>query len=284
MTRAFVATPSASVAYQEWGTGRPALLIHGALINGTQYREVAEVVASEDRRCLAPDLMGHGHTRMAEDQPLGMDAQAEMLRELLDALSIGEVDLVGSDSGGGVAQVFAVSHPDRVRSLALTNCDVYDNNPPEAFAPFMRELRRRGTCQLLTDLLSDPELARSRDFMGSAVEEPSHLTDELLREYIAPLVATDESVRAIERYLYANDGRHTVAISESLRSLDVPTAVIWGTGDPFFDVRWAHWLANTLPDVRRLEILEGARLYMHHDRPEQLGRILEEHWADAERA
>ena len=50
---------------------------------------------------------------------------------------IDQVDLVGNDSGGGIAQIFAALHPSRVRSLTLTDCDVHDNWPPEAFKPFL---------------------------------------------------------------------------------------------------------------------------------------------------
>ena len=60
-----------------------------------------------------------------------------MLTEFLDALEIDQVDLVGNDSGGGIAQIFAALYPERVRSLTLTNCDTHDNWPPEAFKPFL---------------------------------------------------------------------------------------------------------------------------------------------------
>ena len=66
-----------------------------------------------------------------------MTANATMLREFLDALGIEQVDLVGNDSGGGIAQIFAAPYPERVRSLTLTDCDVHDNWPPEAFKPFL---------------------------------------------------------------------------------------------------------------------------------------------------
>ena len=66
-----------------------------------------------------------------------MTANANMLREFLDALKIDRVDLVGNDSGGGIAQIFAALHPERVRSLTLTDGDTHDNWPPEAFKPFL---------------------------------------------------------------------------------------------------------------------------------------------------
>jgi haloalkane dehalogenase len=53
-----------------------------------------------------------------------------MLVALLDGLLIPAVDLIANDSGGTIAQLFAVEHPARVRTMLLTNCDVHENSPP----------------------------------------------------------------------------------------------------------------------------------------------------------
>ena len=60
-----------------------------------------------------------------------------MLDELCERLGLAQVDLVANDTGGAVAQVFAARYPERIRTLTLTNCDVHDNFPPEAFKPFV---------------------------------------------------------------------------------------------------------------------------------------------------
>jgi pimeloyl-ACP methyl ester carboxylesterase len=70
---------------------------------------------SDIRRCIAVDLLAHGDTVIKPDQDVSVTANAAMLREVLDALKIDQVDLVGNDSGGGIAQIFAALHPDRVR-------------------------------------------------------------------------------------------------------------------------------------------------------------------------
>src|SRR5207248_8934256 len=92
---------------------------------------------SDIRRCIAVVLLAHGDTEIAPDQDVSVTANAKMLREFLNALHINQVDLVGNDSGGGIAQIFAALYPERVRSLTLTDCDTHDNWPPEAFKPFL---------------------------------------------------------------------------------------------------------------------------------------------------
>src|SRR5882724_1618006 len=130
-----VQTASGRISYTEQGTGPVALFVHGVLLNGHLWRHQLEDL-SDIRRNIAVDLLAHGDTEIAPDQDVSVTSNAKMLAEFLDALHIDQVDLVGNDSGGGIAQIFAAHHPQRVRSLTLTNCDAHDNWPPEAFKPF----------------------------------------------------------------------------------------------------------------------------------------------------
>src|SRR2546429_8727057 len=131
-----VETASGCISYTEQGAGPVALFVHGVLLNGhLWHHQLAHL--SDMRRCIAVDLLAHGDTEIAPDQDVSVTANANMLREFLDALGIGQVDLVGNDSGGGIAQIFAALSPQRVRSLTLTDCDTHDNWPPEAFKPFL---------------------------------------------------------------------------------------------------------------------------------------------------
>src|ERR1044071_3136595 len=131
-----IQTASGRISYLEQGNGPAALFVHGVLLNSHLWRhQLAHL--SDIRRTIALDLLAHGDTEIAADQDVSVTANAAMLAQFLDALDIARVDLVGNDSGGGIAQIFAANHPERVRSLTLTNCDTHDNWPPEAFRPFL---------------------------------------------------------------------------------------------------------------------------------------------------
>jgi pimeloyl-ACP methyl ester carboxylesterase len=72
---------------------------------------------SDIRRRLAVDLLAHGDTEIGPSQDVSVTANANMLVEVLDGLRIDRVDLIGNDSGGAIAQIFAALNPDRVRTL-----------------------------------------------------------------------------------------------------------------------------------------------------------------------
>src|ERR1700730_9043227 len=126
-----VETPSGRISYASAGSGSVVLFVHGVVLNKHLWRrQVAGL--SDVRRCIAVDLLAHGDTEIEPDQDVSVTANAKMLREFLDALQIEKVDIVGNDSGGGMAQIFAALNPSRIRTLTLTNCDTHDNWPPEA--------------------------------------------------------------------------------------------------------------------------------------------------------
>src|SRR5207244_3074867 len=141
-TRKFVTTDYGRIAYIERGAGPGAMFLHGFPLNSFQWRGIIPPL-SDLRRCIAADFLALGYTEVADGQSVAPETQVAMLEQLLDKLSMSEVDIVANDSGGAIAQLFVVRHPKRVRSLLLTNCDTEPDSPPSAVLPVI-ELARAG--------------------------------------------------------------------------------------------------------------------------------------------
>jgi pimeloyl-ACP methyl ester carboxylesterase len=275
-----VQTPSGRIAYAERGTGPAALFVHGVLLNKHLWRhQLAHL--SDVRRCIAVDLLAHGDTDIAADQDLSVTANAKMLAEVLDALNVEQADVVGNDSGGGIAQIFAALNPQRVRTLTLTDCDAHDNWPPEAFKPFLAMAAGGGLRGTLEAMLSNTQIYRSPQALGPAYEHPERVTDETIEIYLRPLVRTEQRTRDFQRFLAAFDNAHTRAIEARLKTLNAPTLIVWGTDDVYFDVRWSKWLAETIPGTRRRVELEGARIFFPEERWADFNRLLRSHWMES---
>ena len=275
--RKFVETPSGRIAYVEHGTGPVALFVHGVLVNGYLWRhQLAELSAV--RRCIAVDLLAHGATEIKPDQDVSSTANALMLQQFLDAMKIDSVDLVGNDSGGGMALIFAATNPQRVRSLTLTDCDTHDNWPPEAFKPFLALSAGGGLSGALNAMLSDKEVYRSPGALGPAYDNPAGVSDETIEVYLRPHLSNAQRTRDLERFLAAFDCSHTVAIEAQLKKLRALTLIVWGTDDIYFDVKWAHWLEKTIPGTRRRVQFDGARLFFPEERWQAFNTELRDHW------
>ena len=281
MFKKSIETRSGRIAYVENGTGPIALFVHGVLLNGHLWRHQLEAL-SDIRRCVAIDLLAHGDTEINGEQDVSVTANAQMIGEFLDALRIEQADLIGNDSGGGIAQIFAASHPDRVRSLTLTDCDAHDNWPPDAFRPFLEMVAAGGLHRTLEAMLADKGVYRSAGALGPAYEHPDRVADATIEAYLRPFLRTEGRLRDLERFLLAFDCKHTLAIERSLRTFKAPTLIVWGTDDVYFDVRWSNWLADTIPGTKRRVELQGARIFFPEERPEEFNRELRAHWAAAD--
>jgi pimeloyl-ACP methyl ester carboxylesterase len=277
-----VQTPSGLISYTQQGTGPVALFVHGVLLNGYLWRrQLAHL--SDVRRCIAVDLLCHGGTEVAVDKDdVSVTANAKMLGEFVDALGIEQVDLVGNDTGGAVAQIFAALNPQRLRSLTLTNCDTHDNWPPEAFKAFLSVAAAGQLRRWLELVLARKNVYRSQRGMSLGYEHPEHLTDETIETYVGPLLRTDQRIRDLQRFLALLDNSHTLSIESRLRTLNVPTLIVWGTDDVYFPLKWSHWLAEAIPGTRKRVELEGARLYLPEERWAELNQELREHWCSCE--
>jgi len=272
-----VQTASGSISYIEQGTGPVALFVHGVLLNGHLWRhQLAEL--SGIRRYIAVDLLAHGDTESPPDQDLSVTANAKMLGEFLDALNIDQVDLVGNDSGGGIAQIFATLFPERMRSLTLTDCDTHDNWPPEAFRPFLAMAASGGLRGTLDAMLSDKSVYRSPQALGPAYEHPERVSDETIEQYLRPFVRSEQRTRDLQRFLGAFDNKYTLAIEAQLKMLKVPTLIVWGTDDVYFDVKWSRWLADNIPGTRCRIEFKGARIFFPEERWQEFNQELRTHW------
>jgi pimeloyl-ACP methyl ester carboxylesterase len=276
-----VPTASGSISYTEQGVGPVVLFVHGVLLNGHLWRHQLTGL-SDIRHCIAVDLLAHGDTEIASDQDVSVTANAKMLREFLDVLKIDQVDLVGNDSGGGIAQIFAALYPERVRSLTLTDCDTHDNWPPEAFKPFLARAAGGGLRGMLEAMLSDKNVYRSRQALGLAYERPEHVSDDSIEKYLRPLVRSEQRTRDLQRFLAAFDSKHTLAVEMQLKTLKAPTLIVWGTDDVYFDVKWSRWLADNIPGTRCRVEFKGARIFFPEERWEEFNKELRAHWQTAE--
>jgi haloalkane dehalogenase len=277
--RRFSETRFGKIAYVERGVGPVAIFFHGYPLNGFQWRGALERL-SFARRCIAPDFMGLGYTETSITQDLGPQAQADMLVAFLNRLSVDTVDLIASDSGGTIAQLFLVQNPERVRTMLLTNCDVHENSPPARLRPFI-ETARAGLAadQWLAPQFADKTFARSAKGLGGiAYTDPANFTDEAIEYYYSPLLSSAVRKTQFNRYAVAFDPNPLLAIESDLKRCDAPARMVWGTADLLFDIAWAHWLDKTLRQSRGVRRVEGAKLFFPEEMPDLIAEEAMKLW------
>ena len=230
---------------------------------------------SPDRPRPAPSRSVPG----AADQAFGLGALADVLEAFCAAADLDDLDLVANDTGGGIAQIFAAAHPERIRSLCLTNCETHDNVPPPAFKPTVDLAATGALAAGAPRLLADLGVARALVF-GSGYEDTEHLGLDVVRSFLEPVLGTPERAHEFERFIVSLRADDLLAAEADLGELRTPTLIVWGTADVFFELSWAYWLRDLIPGARDVVEVEGGRLFFPDERPEELVDPLRAFWWD----
>lgn len=255
------------IRYREAGDGPVLLFVHGILANGTLWREVVPRL-SGDFRCVVPDLPLGGHeVPMCPDADLSPVGVARMVADLMEALGLRDVTLVGNDTGGAICQILVAEHPGRVGRLVLTNCDAY-----EAFlAPFHYGARFFG--RRFVDLLALILRARVAQRALLKTVTARRMDEATLEAYSASLIRDAGVRRDLTRFLGGVSNRYTLEAVRRFPEFRRPVLIAWGEEDLFFPVRLAGRLQRDFPDAR-LELVDRSQAFVPEDRPERLARLI----------
>ncbi|MET8044699.1 alpha/beta hydrolase [Micromonospora sp. NPDC005215] len=275
--RRTVRTGSGEISYLDAGSGRPALFVHGLGTNAHIWRNVIDQLRGE-RRCIALDLPLHGRSPALAGK-MTLPALAEAVEDFCSALDLTEIDLVTNDTGGAVGQIFVARHGHRLRTLTLTNCEAHDNLPNEAFAGTVALAREGKLAPLAGRMLTDLAMSRSSGRgIGANFEHPDRLSDETLRDFLAPVAGSAESIRRFEELLASLDPADLLAAETELRKLKTPTLIVWGTADLHFELKWAYWLRDAIPGATDVVEIDGGKLFFPYERAGELVAALRRHW------
>ncbi len=239
-----MAEDGVTIAYDVFGRrdGDPMLLIQGLGADSRGWA-LQRMTFGRRYRCFAPDNRGVGRS----GKPPGPYDLSQMARDALAVLDAEDVDrahVVGASMGGVIAQIIAVLHPERVRSLVLA-CTACQHHPwrRELLQEWADEVEAGGMTALGGDGLRWMIGPRLRKRFGTWL---NLLARMLLQQSPEPFAA---QVHAI---LDASDD-----LRFELQHVRVPTLVITGSQDALTPIGDAEELAELIPHARLVE-LRGA--------------------------
>lgn len=226
------------IAYLERGEGPPVILLHGIPTSSLLWRNIIPELAS-GRRVFAPDMLNYGKSDKPRDVDVSIQAQTRVLLGFMDALGIRRADIVAHDIAGGVAQILAVNHPERINRLVLADAVCFDSWPIPEFKP----LQEPGA----EEKMSPQELEQMlRDFLPKGMHDESAATPELADMIVEPWQG-EKGKRAFFRNLRRLNPEYTLAITDELQHLPHPTLILWGRYDAFQKPEYAEKLKRTIP-------------------------------------
>ncbi len=269
--------PQGTIAYRDVGSGPTLVFVHGILVNGALWRNVVPGL-SRRFRCVVPHLPlgGHAHPlRSGSDRsPRGV---AQLLADVVAALDLRDVVLVGNDTGGALCQIaITQGSADSIARVVLTPCDAFDNFLPPMFKGLQILARFQPALTAFIQPLRLRPLRRLPLAFGWVTSQP--LPRAISDSYVTPGYR-GEIRRDTKKLLRAISNRHTLEAAERFGEVDKPVLVAWADGDKLFPQSLADRLAAAFPNARR-ETIAGSRTFIGEDQPEQLARAIDAFIAD----
>lgn len=212
------------------GEGPPVVVLHGGPGAHHDYLLPAFDELARGRQLIYYDQRGGGRSPVGREVPVGWREQVEDLEALRDDWGTARLDLTGYSWGGLLAELYAVTHPDRVASLALVSPapawreardDFEHRFARRNLAPGLQEERARLRNSGLRE--EDPEAYRRRLFelsVAAYFHDPGRARD------LTPFRVTGRTQEEVWNSLGNFDLR------PALGRLEVPALVMIGDSDP----------------------------------------------------
>jgi pimeloyl-ACP methyl ester carboxylesterase len=264
------------IRYRESGVGEPIVFVHGLLVDGQMWRDVAPVLA-RDFHVIVPEWPMGSQELPLESSPshpadLSPPALARLVADFIEALDLERVTLVGNDTGGAICQLVAVKHPERIGRLVLTPCDAYEDFPPRAFKALATAGRHPAALMAIAQAMRSATARRLPNGYGGITRRAD---DALTGSWVVSIRKNAEIRRQTARILAGMNPEHTLEAARHFPQLEIPVLLAWAREDRFFKLANAERMAQEIPGAR-LELIEDSLTFVAIDQPERTAELIAE--------
>lgn len=201
---------------------RPLVLLHGTSASLHTW-EAWVASLSKTHRVITLDLPGFGLTGASADGDVSIAQTLRVLRALFAKLDVKQPVIAGNSYGGRIAWEYAVAYPGEVSGLVLVDSAGYPLQSKSVPIGF-RIARTPGIRRLAQKLLPRSVI---EDSVRNVYADPSKVTPEVVDRYFELTLREGNRVALARRF----EQVPLFGDTEKLKSLEVPTLIIWGEED-----------------------------------------------------
>lgn len=264
--------------YRAGDVGPPLLLLHGGMLDTAQgvWRRIVPDLAT-DHRVYAIDLPRHGNSRPWQGV-LDDAFYRRFLHDLLDALDLSRVAIIGISLGAGVATGYALDHPERVTALIAIGPGGIGAKRPAQFLTWLL-IRTPGVLRLTSRYLArHPRSIRKS--MASTLTAGANIPDfdTIVELATAEAVAKAEHGEPVlDDWMTRAYGPFAMRLNHlpALQNLTTPTLWIRGGNDSLVGAAEISAAAAATPNSHLVTIPDAGHI-VTYDQPEEFNRLARE--------
>ena len=247
--------------YQNIGSGRKTVvMVHGWASSHEIYSRPVELM-KEKARFIIYDLRGHGESKDANKEQVGIETLASDLNELITTLGLKDINLFGWSMGGAVA----LKYIDMYGCGKIKQTIICDMSPKQ-----LNDAEWKLGSKIEDSLIKEADDYEKYDFytiykdfslksMPELIEVPKPVLDRLIK---MRLDDCDETVlRSLIKSLDAQDNRAVV------KKMNVPLVYFYANPGSIFSPKLVNWYRENTANKFRSEEFEGNHMFIM-DKPD----------------
>lgn len=249
----FITFDDKQIYVETHGEGEPLVLLNGIMMLTMSWIPFIDVL-SKNNKLILIDLLDQGQSsRMAEDYSVSL--QADVLNNVLDALSIEKAHIAGISYGASTAMHFAIKYPQRVEKLVLFNCTAYTS-------PWLKDAGEAWKAARISPEIyynTTIPVIYSIDFYNRKLDW-INLRKQFL---IANVFNNPDFLDAMDRL---TDSHSMHDVRESLCKIQAKTLVVGSREDLLMPLSNQKFIADNIPDAE-LVAVEGCGHATMYEKP-----------------
>jgi len=228
----FIDLEGNKIRYLETGHSKSTLiLVHGLGASAERWFRAIPYF-EKDYRLIVPDLIGFGYS----DKPVvdyTTDFFSDFLKKFIDSVGVEKPNIIGSSLGGQVTAEYASKNTNIKKLILVSPSGVMKQSTPALDAYIMAALY--------------PNEANAKNAFEMMEGSGLEVDPSIVEGFIERMKLPNAKMAFMSTILGL---KNSEIITNKLKSINVPTLIIWGSSDPVIPINHADGFVSSIKDCR----------------------------------
>jgi pimeloyl-ACP methyl ester carboxylesterase len=262
----FIEINGMQVHYRDEGKGFPVVLVHGTASSLHTWNDWTTAL-SKNFRVIRMDLPAFGLTGPNANADYSIEGYTQFLHQFLSKIKVDNFYLAGNSLGGNIAWNYAAEYPEQIKKLILVDASGLPTNKAQ---PAIFKMAKTPVLNSLFLYVTPKFFIRKN--MEQVYADKTKITDALITRY------HKMALRVGNRQAFIDRAKVDFKLGEKanlakLKSIQIPTLLIWGAKDTWIPLDNGKRMNNILPNSR-LVVLENSGHVPMEENPKESFEVL----------